>query len=53
MDPKNRVLAGQVFRHAVQESAESVAVYIRHLERLFQTEYGRDGLSAKTRGALL
>ena len=53
VDPENRVLAGQEFRHAVQESAESVAGYIRRLERLFQTAYSRDGLSTETRGALL
>ena len=47
------MLAGQDFRHATQESGESVAEYIRHLERLFQAAYGRDGLSVETRQTLL
>ena len=53
VNPENRVLAGQDFRHAMQESSESVADYIRRLERLFQTAYGRDGLGTETRQMLL
>ena len=49
----SRVLAGQDFRHARQESSESVADYIRRLERLFQTAYGRDGLGSEIRQMLL
>ena len=30
-----------------------VANFIRHLERTFQIAYGRDGMSAETRGTLL
>ena len=53
VDPENRVLAGQEFRHAIQESDESVPRYIRRLERLFQTAYGRDRLRVETREMLL
>ena len=53
VDPENRVLAGQDFRHATQEMGESVAEYIRRLERLFQAAYGHDGLSVETRQTLL
>ena len=53
VDPENQVLAGQEFRHALQGSAESVTDYICRLERLFQIAYGRDGVSAETRDALL
>ena len=53
VDPENRVLAGQDFRHATQETGESVAEYVRRLERLFQVAYGRDGLSVETRQTLL
>ena len=47
------MLAGQDFRHATQETGESVAEYVRRLERLFQVAYGRDGLSVETRQTLL
>jgi hypothetical protein len=53
VDPENRVLAGQDFRHATQEGTESVADYIRRVERLFQVAYGRDRLSCETRDILL
>lgn len=53
VDLENRVLAGQDFRHVTQESGESVAEYIRRLERLFQVAYGRNGLSVETRQTLL
>ena len=53
VDPENRVLAGQEFRHAIQESDESVPRYIRRLERLFQTAYDRDRLRVETREMLL
>lgn len=53
VEPGNRVLAGQDFRHARQEGSESVSEYIRRLEKLFQAAYGRDGLSVETRQTLL
>ena len=53
VESENRVLAGQDFRHATQESSESVVNYMCRLERLFQIAYGRDNLSAETCNALL
>ena len=53
IDLENRVLAGQDFRHAMQESSESVTNYICRLERLFQIAYGHDGLRVETRDTLL
>ena len=53
LDPGNRVLATQDFRHACQNESESVIDYVRRLERLFQVAYGRDGLNTETREALL
>ena len=50
LDLVDRVLAGQVFRHAMQEGSESVADFVRRLERLFQIAYG---LSVQTRDTLL
>ena len=47
------MLDGQDFRHATQEMRESVAEYIRRLEKLFQAAYGRDDLSVETRQTLL
>ena len=52
VDPENCVLAGQEFRHAIQESDESVPRYIRRLERLFQMAYGRDRLRVEIREIL-
>ena len=53
LDPVDRVLAGQDFRHAMQEGSESVADFVRRLERLFQIAYGREGLTVQTRDTLL
>ena len=50
---ENRVLAGQDFRHAILDSTESVADYVRRLERLFQLAYGRESLSSETRDTIL
>ena len=47
VDPEDRVLPGQDFRHARQEASEFVADYFRCLERLFQTAYGRDARPGK------
>ena len=49
LDPGNRVLAAQDFRHAMQKDGESVADYVRRLERYFQIAYGRDKLSVETK----
>lgn len=53
LDPGNKTMAAQEFRHTVQESRESVTTYIRRLERAFCVAYGRDGLTAETRDAFL
>lgn len=53
LDPGNRVLAAQDFRHAVQGDTECVADYIRRLERLFQIAYGHDNLATETRETFL
>ena len=45
-------MAGQDFRHAVQVEAESVADYIRRLERTFKVAYGADSMSLETREAI-
>ena len=42
-----------VFRHTTQEEGESVAVFVRRLERTFRIAYGGDKLSGETRGAFL
>ena len=53
LDPNNRVLAAQDFRHALQRDTETVAEYIRRLEQTYRTAYGRDGMSSQTRDTLL
>ena len=53
LDPGSKTLAAQDFRHTVQSDSESVADYIRRLERNFRIAYGRDGISAEARDALL
>ena len=53
LNPCNRVLATQDFRHACQRASESVHDYVRRLERMFQVAYGRDGMRTETREALL
>ncbi len=53
LDPGSKAMAAQDFRHTTQPSEEDVASYIRRLERMFRIAYGRDGLTAETRDALL
>ena len=50
LDPGNKMLAVQDFRHAAKVDSESVADYVRHLERMYQVAYG---LGMETREALL
>ena len=45
LDPGSKVLAAQDFRHAIQKDDESVADFVRRMERCFQVAYGRDNLS--------
>ena len=53
LDPGSKTLAAQDFRHTVQSDSESVADHIRRLEHNFCITYGRDGISAEARDALL
>ena len=53
LEPRDRALAAQDFRHATQKKSESVADYIRRIERAFQLAYGRDAMSRETRAMIL
>jgi len=53
LDPGNKTLAAQDFRHTVQGSGESITDFICRLERTFRIAYGRDGLATSTGDALL
>ena len=53
LDPGSKVLAGQDFLHTAQHEAESVADFVRHLERTFHVAYGRDKMSVETKEAIL
>ena len=53
LDPGNRAVAAQDFRHLSQGEAELVSDFIRRLERTFQVTYGRDSMSVETRETLL
>ena len=44
-------MAAQDFRHSLQRSSESVADFIRRLEKTYQIAYGKDDLNASTRHA--
>ena len=49
LDPGSMMLAVQDFRRASQGQRESIAEYIRRLEKMFRTAYGREGMSQETR----
>jgi len=53
LEPGSKTLAAQDLHHTVQSDSESVADYIRRLERNFHIAYGRDGIIAEARDALL
>ena len=53
LDPGSKTMAAQEFRHTMQGTKESVASYIRRLERAFRVAYGRDGMATETRDAFL
>ena len=53
LDPGSKTIAAQEFRHTLQQPNESVPDFIRRLEKTYQTAYGKDGLTAATRDALL
>ena len=53
LDPGYRVLAGQDFRHTRQGEVETVADFVRRLERDFQIAYGSDKMGQETREVIL
>lgn len=53
LDPWNKQVTAQDFRHTLQEDKEMVADFIRRLERTFRVAYGSDHLPAATRETLL
>ena len=53
LDPGCRVLAGQDFRHTRQGEVETVADFVRRLERAFQIAYGSDKMGQETREVIL
>ena len=53
LEPVNKTLAAQDFRHISQTDHESVADFIRHLEHTFKVTYGQDSMSQETRNVLL
>ena len=53
LDPGSKTMAVQDFRHSSQVEHESVADFIRRLEKTFQIAYGRDKLKTETRDTLL
>ena len=53
LEPRDRALAAQDFRHATQKNSETVADYILRMERAFQLAYGRDGMLRETRETML
>ena len=53
LDPGSRVLAGQDFRHTRQGEVETVADFVRRLERVFLIAYGSDKMGQETREVIL
>ena len=53
LDSTNRTMAAQDFRHSIQRQGESVADFIRRLEKAYQLAYGKDSLDPAVRDALL
>ena len=53
LEPQTRALAAQDFRHTSQGDQETVADFIRRLERTFTIAYGQDGMPLETRQTLL
>ncbi len=53
LDSGSRTMAAQDFRHTHQKDTETVADFIRRLERTFRIAYGGDAMSLETREAIL
>ena len=53
LDPSNKILAAQDFRHTMQAENESVSDFIRRIERAFRIAYNSKEISKETREAFL
>ena len=53
LDSVSKTAAAQDFWHTTQREVESVADFIRRLERTFRSAYGRDVMSVETKDTLL
>ena len=53
LDPNNRTLAAQDFRHMQQQKDETVADFMRRLEHTLSRAYGKDPLTKESRDLLL
>ena len=53
LDSTNRTVAAQDFCYSIQRQGESVADFIRRLEKAYQLAYGKDSLNPAVRDALL
>ena len=52
LDSIGRTAAAQDFQHAAQRKEEPVSDFIRRIERIFRSAYGRDPMSSETRETL-
>ena len=53
LDPGNKLVAAQDFRHLSQAEGEPVSKFISRLESLFKVAYGKDNMGSDTREVLL
>ena len=53
LDPGNKTMAAQEFRHSLQRPKESVTEFIRRIEKAYLIAYGKDALNNDTRDTLL
>lgn len=53
LDPGSKTMSAQDFHHSAQLENESVADFIRRLEKTFQVAYGRDKLKTEMQDTLL
>ena len=53
LDPSNKILAAQDFRHTMQAENESVSDFIRRIERAFRIAYNSKEISKETKEAFL
>ena len=53
LDPRNKTMAAQEFRHSLQRPDEGVAEFIRLIEKSYHIAHGKDAMSCDTRDALL